>query len=269
MDASAGESLAGALGLGAGEVVALVGAGGKTTALQLLAEELVAGGRRVIVTTTTAMLRTQMEAVGPLLMLADGGDLGSRLAEALGPGGTVALALRDGERGKVVGLTLADIGRVRALGLADDILVEADGSRGLPFKAFAPHEPQVPPVATTIVDVAGLDALGLPLTDEHVHRAALLAALVHVPTGSEMTGAVLTAGLQAQVGRLRRTCPAGRVVVFLNEAETPAAQAAGLEIAQELLGPGGAVAEEYERRPDRVVVGSLRQRHFVAVTEAA
>ena len=42
------------------EVVAFVGAGGKTTAMFRLADELVAQGKRVIITTTTRMFAAQV-----------------------------------------------------------------------------------------------------------------------------------------------------------------------------------------------------------------
>ena len=277
MHAIAQETLVGALGLGLNEVVALVGAGGKTTALRLLGAELTAGGSRVITTTTTAMLLREMSAVGPVLRQAEGGRLAARLKSALADGQRAAVAHSDGEGGKVVGLSPPAVDRLWAHGLADFLIVEADGSRGLPFKAFGPHEPQVPSTATTIVDVAGLDALGVPLTEEHVHRAEVLASILEIPLGSKVTTGVLAEGLRAQVGRLRRGNAGCRIVVLLNKADTPEVQAAGLDIALQLLGrqgaavgPGGEgdrVDGESGGRPDSVVVGSLRDGRFAVVAE--
>ena len=279
MHAIAQETLAGALGLGPVEVVALVGAGGKTTAQRLLGAELAAGGDRVITTTTTAMLLREMEAVGPVLRQTEGGGLVPRLKGVLADGHAVAVAHADGEGGKVVGLSPASVDRLWAHGLADHLIVEADGSRGLPFKAFGPHEPQVPAVATTIVDVAGLDVLGVPLTEERVHRADVLASSLGIPLGSEVTTRVVADGLREQVGHLRRGNAGCRIVVLLNKADTPDVQAAGLDIALQLLGrQGAAVGPEGEgdrvtgepgARPDSVVVGSLRAGRFAVVAEGA
>ena len=277
MDAIAQETLAGAIGLGPGAVVAFVGAGGKTTALRRLGAELTAGGGRVITTTTTAMLLREMAADGPVLRQADGSGSAPELERVLRDGHRAAVAYSDGEGGKVVGLSPAAVDRLWADGLADYLIVEADGSRGLPFKAFGPHEPQVPAATTTIVDVAGLDVLGVPLTEQHVHRAGLLASILKIPPGSEVTTRVVADGMRAQVARLRRAHARCRIVVLLNKADDPDAEAAGLDIARELLegrgevggpgGEGGPVATAHEGHPDSVVVGSLRDGRFAVAEE--
>ena len=53
--------------------------------------------------------------------------------------------------------------------LADYVLVEADGSRHLPFKAHLPHEPVIPSCARQTIQVVGTWALGRPVS-EAVHR---------------------------------------------------------------------------------------------------
>lgn len=271
------ETLTDALGVGRGDVVALVGAGGKTSALRMLAAELSVGDGRVLSTTTTAMLLHEMAALGPVLILEDHGRPAVGLEDVVRDKRWAAVALSECEGGKVAGLAPATVDRLWALGPADYLVVEADGSRGLPFKAFGPHEPQVPAVATTIVDVAGLDALGVPLTEEHVHRADVLASTLGIPLGSRVTARVLADGLRAHVGRLRRGSVGCRVVVLLNKADSPDAQAAGLDIAQRLLGrqsaavgPGGegeGVAGGSGERPDSVLVCSLRDGRVAIVTE--
>lgn len=289
MNAITETKLAAALHLSPREVVAFVGAGGKTTALHMLADELAAADGVVVVTTTTAMFRHQMTAVGPLLLESDGDDMTDRLRRTLAAGRPVAVAHGDGARGKVIGISPAAADRLWAEGLADCLIVEADGSRGLPLKAFGAHEPQVPATATTIVAVAGMDALGSPLDDDHVHRAASLASIVGLPLGSEVNAHVMFAALRAQVLKLRRDHPGGRVVVLLNKADSPRLRTAGFDVAHGLLadaadahdsggahgtggpyGTGGRGVGVLERTsPDVVVVGSLSIGRFSVVTRAA
>jgi probable selenium-dependent hydroxylase accessory protein YqeC len=271
------QTVVGALGLAPRELVALVGAGGKTSTVRLLGEELTANGASVITTTTTAMLLREMAAVGPVLRQADAGPFVPALKRALAERRRAGVAHADGEEGKVVGLSPSEVDRLWARGLADYIVVEADGSRGLPFKAFGAHEPQVPAAATTIVDVAGLDALGIPLDDGHVHRADTLAAILGVPLGSRITTQMMADGLRAQVVRLRQADARCRILVLLNKAESPEAQVGGLDIARRLLGrrddaahlaDDGGAATIGLGRPDCVVVGSLHERRFAVLAES-
>lgn len=57
----------------------------------------------------------------------------------------------------------------RLAALADYVLVEADGSRGLPVKAHLPHEPVIPPEARRTILLAGASAFFRP-AGEAVHR---------------------------------------------------------------------------------------------------
>jgi hypothetical protein len=107
------------------------------------------------------MLLSEMAAVGPVLVLEDHGRQAAGLEDVLGDRRWAAVALAERDGGKVAGLSPATVDQLWALGPADCLVVEADGSRGLPLKAFGPHEPQVPSVTTTIVLVVGLMLWGL------------------------------------------------------------------------------------------------------------
>ena len=76
------------------------------------------------------------------------------------------------------------------------MLTEADGSRGLPAKAHAPHEPPIPPEAGTVILVLGADAFGQPI-ERVCHRPERFAALAGVGTEALLSpaeaGAVIAA----------------------------------------------------------------------------
>ncbi len=57
------------------------------------------------------------------------------------------------------------------------VLVEADGSKRLPIKAPAEHEPVVPAETALTIGVLGLDALGWPMDERTVHRPERFAAV--------------------------------------------------------------------------------------------
>lgn len=156
------------VGLGPHELVALVGAGGKSTILATLAREL--SDLRVIVTTTTRMAEDQVTQ--PTCW----SDDPVVVDEALEPGTPLFVA---GGRvpGKVTGFSPEAVGDLFHRTHADHILVEADGARGMAIKAPADHEPVIPSAATTVIVVASIDAIGHPIT-EVAHRHMLVAQLI-------------------------------------------------------------------------------------------
>jgi probable selenium-dependent hydroxylase accessory protein YqeC len=144
-----------ALGIEKG-VTAVIGSGGKTTLLHTLADELCG---RVILCTTTRMFPsdTYKTLYQPTLE-----QLKQDWARVVCVGAPA-------ERGKLgpCGLTFPEL-----CAAADYVLVEADGSKGLPLKAHAPWEPVVPAEASQTICVVGASGFGKPI-QETVHRPEL------------------------------------------------------------------------------------------------
>ncbi|MCZ7546262.1 MAG: selenium cofactor biosynthesis protein YqeC [Anaerolineae bacterium] len=145
-----------ALGIRRGEVVAFVGAGGKTSALFRLGHELAAEGWRVLATTTTRMAAEELRMASSTLALgANGHDATVRdVWRQLNRYGFV-LTYNRVSRGKVIGLAPNAVEWLIDRVNSDALLIEADGARRLPFKAPQPHEPVVPDGTTLMVPVAG------------------------------------------------------------------------------------------------------------------
>ena len=144
----------------AGCVTCVMGASGrgKTTLLRTLGEELARSGARVILATTTKFL--PFPGIGTV----PGGE--REIMEALGRAPLVCAAAPWGESGK---LAASPVPMVRLTALADYVLVEADGSAGLPLKAHAPHEPVIPENSRRVICVVGASGFGKPIR-ETVHR---------------------------------------------------------------------------------------------------
>lgn len=218
-------------------VVVLTGGGGKTTAMFRLADELAAAGRRVVSAMTTRIFVSQMERA-PARLVLEGEDallaqLGSALTEhnhVLIAGGAIV------EEDKVQGVPPELLDRVAAHPAVDAVIVEADGSRRLPFKAPAVHEPVVPASATILAPMVGLDVLGQPLDEAHVHRPGLVAALTGAALGDPVTPEIIAAVLTHPEGGAKGLPVRARLVPILNkvtDARLPAArQIARLLLAQ-------------------------------------
>jgi len=221
----------GALGLGRGDVVALVGAGGKTTLLHRLASEARAAGLRVLATTTTHTGSAFEELTGPVLFEEDGATE-AMLVDALQRHRQVTLLGRRIRPDKLEGPRPE---RIDALGkLADLVLAEADGARGRSLKAPASYEPVLPASTTMLVVLVGLDVLGRPLDAVHVHRVEVVAASVGGAPGQVIDEGMLVAALLHPGGYLSRIPPGARGAVFLNKAESAPAVAAAGRLARRL-----------------------------------
>ena len=181
------------------KTVAVVGAGGKTSLVRTLAAELAGMGRRVVITTTT-----KMHPPPDRSLLCESPEAVRALLETKSPV-WAGIFFNDF---KIEGLpepiaALAD--------MADHVIIEADGAKRLPLKMIdASHEPVIPPETDAVVAVAGLDAIGKPVS-ETVHRPALACAALGCGGAHPVT--------PEDAARLLQICYAPRFVL-LNKADT-------------------------------------------------
>ena len=222
--------LADALDMTGDEVVALVGGGGKTAAMFRLAREMAEKGGSVITTTTTHIFATQI-ALAPAHVLAAEATRQSVSAALVAHRHVLVIGPTNHNSGRAAGLSSDLFRRLRIWFPGVCILNEADGSRMLPFKAPAGHEPVIPEETTLVVPVVGADVFGTTLDADHVHRPELVSALGGAPLGTPITPEIVARVLAHPEGG-RKGVPAGaRIVVLINKVEnlpdrTPARETA-------------------------------------------
>jgi probable selenium-dependent hydroxylase accessory protein YqeC len=231
--------LLGALGIGRGDVVALAGAGGKTTLLYRLATLARDAGLDVVVTATTHMGLLPEAVTGRVFVEAEG-DQRDALEQALRAEGRVTLLGRRLRPDKIEGVSPARVDELA--GCADLVLVEADGARGRSLKVPAPHEPVIPGSTTLVVVLAALDVLGAPLDEVRVHRVELVEAATGRRAGQELGEDDVRAALCFPDGYLSRIPSRARAGVFLNKVEDSPGRAAAARIARGLVPPYAFVA---------------------------
>lgn len=203
-------------------ITALVGGGGKTTAMLRLARELAQSGARVIVTTTTHILPPEGIPTGNPANAAEVSH--ALLIEPLLCLGKPAA---DGK------LSAPDLTMAVLTQQADYVLVEADGAKRLPLKAPAGHEPVIPPETRLVIAVAGLDGAGKPIK-EAAFRPKLYAALCGKRETELVTPRDIALVLAHEAGQ-RKDIPQGaRFAALLNKADDEERRTAALEVATEL-----------------------------------
>lgn len=222
-----------ALDLRAGDLVAVAGAGGKSTFVQRLALEARAAGLPTLLAATT---RLALTAARDVAVIEDGHDAQALVEAALARDGIAALA---GPREGATSFRGVAPERVSALASRARLtLVETDGARGRGLKLPASHEPCVPTAATLLLVVSALDALGRPPAEEHVHRLELVRASL-TRSGLDPLAALDARALAALLldpsGYLARRPAGARVAVMLNERAAPPPDAVLAELAERLL----------------------------------
>lgn len=197
--------------------LALVGAGGKTTAMFRLARELIPP---VVVCASTHLAVEQIRLADHHFILKNIEDT-SFLQKSPLSGVNLLTGPVEGER--TTGLTFDVFEWLNRYCdyHSNALLIEADGSRRLPLKAPADHEPAIPDFVDTVVVVAGLSGLGKPLTSEWVHRPERFASLSGLSLGQTITPQALAQVLSHPQGGLKGIPTKARRVALINQVDTP------------------------------------------------
>jgi len=248
-DASSGSSLLSCLGIASDiRVIALVGAGGKTSLMYSLARETLALGRTVVTTTTTKIHRPE-NSESPCLLLVDSHPGIAGLSPSLMTFGHVTVAgsyLARQNKLQGIGDDVVDVCARKA----DMVVVEADGASRRPIKAPEHWEPVIPRSANLVIPVVGLDCIGRPATRENVFRLERFADVTGVHVGCTITPAAVGHLLAHPAGALMGVPPDVPVRPFLNKQDQLEDLRAIDEIAR-------IIDKQAKGRIDTIVVGSL------------
>lgn len=167
------------LGLTGKSVVSVVGAGGKSTLIEALADEYVLLGSDVIITTTTHIRKPRGKIARNASELKDilmnKSKAGTRKAEKI-----------------YLGIPIKDKGIYKLKAVSDDtfkelfamasknnipVLIEADGAKGLPCKVPAEYEPVIRAESDVVIGVLSERAVGGKIKDV-CHRPQMVSRLL-------------------------------------------------------------------------------------------
>ena len=231
--------------------LAFIGSGGKTTAMFQLAREL---PPPVIITATTHLGTWQIELADKHIITETPAPI-EELKHGLN-GVILVTGVFDGDRTKPINKNVLNWLHQFCGFHSIPLLIEADGSRQKPLKAWAEHEPPIPSFVEQVIEVIGLPGIGKPLNIEHVHRPEIFSKLSGLNADETVTAEALTHVLRHPEGGLKNIPPGARKSILLNQADTPELQSIARGMTHSLL-----------TKFDSVVVSSLKQRQIFAVHE--
>ena len=246
-----------ALGIQAKEVISLVGAGGKTTLMFRLAQELFLNGKNVVTTTTTKILEPTSGETNFLFIDPDEKKIRNFVQHHLDQYHHITIAQERLERGKLKGISPDLVNELWSSHEIDTIIVEADGAAGRPVKAPREKEPVIPSSTTLVVAMLGVDGMERKLSEENVFQAERVSKMTGIPIGENLTDEAMAILMTHPQGLFKGTPSSARVVSFLNKVDIPNGVVKAKCIAQKII-------EKKHRQIERVVLGQLKNEPPVA-----
>jgi probable selenium-dependent hydroxylase accessory protein YqeC len=227
------------LDISTGSVVAVIGCGGKTSLIELIVDRL--RDKKVLVSTTTKIFPPKMKDI---VLCETLGQCEEREPRT----GIQYMGLLNSASGKLEALPEAFLAALQPR--YDIVLLEADGSRGLPCKGWLANEPVVPDYCTHTVGVITMGALGKPAGESTVHRLPEFKTLTGVGEGKTITAAALEAMICAPAGMFKNS--AGKRYVIVNQAEDDVTGAIAMSFLQ-------TIKEKYPALFEKLLFGSVHK----------
>ena len=178
------------------QCVSIMGAGGKSTLMNRLADELIVLGRTVVLSSTTNYHRPKALQSDQILLIRDAPDWPDQLGVLAQRWNRLLVLHHDLGDAMVKGIDVAAVHIIHERIPDAIVIVKTDGARKRWFKAPNQSEPVIPPWSQLSITVVNCEILGQPLTEGLVHRPERVAELTGLHLGDPITpqavGTVLT-----------------------------------------------------------------------------
>jgi probable selenium-dependent hydroxylase accessory protein YqeC len=183
-------------------LICAVGAGGKKSTLQRLAEAHLAAGTARIGFTCTVMMAPPPASLTSTRVIAEPEELANRVPAEAPRHPLVLYARRSRKAGRLGGLPPELIAELHGRGRFIATLVKADGARMRMIKAPLEDEPVLPPGTGTLLALVSARALGQPLSETIAHRLERVTDVTGAALGECLTAVHLARLLVSDRGAL-------------------------------------------------------------------
>jgi molybdenum cofactor cytidylyltransferase len=178
------------------QCVSIMGAGGKSTLMNRLADELIVLGRTVVLSSTTNYHRPSALQSEQIVLIRETPDWPDQLQVLARRWNRLLVLHHDLGDAMVRGIDVAAVQIIHQHIPEAIVILKTDGARKRWFKAPNQSEPVIPSWSQLSITVVNREILGQPLTEELVHRPARVAELTGMDLGAPITpqvvGRVLT-----------------------------------------------------------------------------
>lgn len=201
-----------------GNLVSIVGAGGKTSLMYGLGREVASGGHPALLTTTTKIMYPPANEIADVVLGEETEATAAEIGRRLRTKGRVLAGLARLEA-KITGFSPAFVETLRCAGSTWTIVAECDGAKGKSLKVPKDDEPPVALSTEIFVVVIGADCLGKALTSDEVFEPERVAAVAGVGLDATVDKQVVMKAVLSGESYLGRKPPQARFCVFINKVD--------------------------------------------------
>ena len=192
-------------GIKKGDVISVVGAGGKTSFMFKLAEEL-RKDFKVLITTSTKIYVPSRNQYDYMVIGDDNYLYGAR-------NGIYVYSTAINEDNKLVGIDEKSFNKF--IHKFDIIICESDGSKKKPIKGWGEYEPVIHSSTNITVGVLPIDVIGKSVDEENVHRLSKFMELTGTKIGDEISVENIVTVVKSPLGLFKNSI--GKKILFLSK----------------------------------------------------
>ncbi|PKK40516.1 Serine phosphatase RsbU, regulator of sigma subunit [Clostridiaceae bacterium JG1575] len=215
-----------------GEVVSIVGCGGKTTLLWTLASLAKERFTPTLVGVSAKMFLPEAKKGAPRLYETVHWTPDAWCPLCQRPGTLEVVCRGQNAQGKLLGLSPEDVASLKARLGQGLLLLESDGSRGLPIKGWKDHEPPVPAAADVVLGLLPISVLGRRLSEDLAYYPEGIHAATGLSLGDRLTEDALVELILSPKGLFKER--RGRNLLLINQVESATQEAAAHHLIQAL-----------------------------------
>lgn len=226
------------------EVISIVGAGGKTSLMNLLAKEI-SLDENVLITTSTKIYKPNNSEVDYLYLNYE--DLISNLNKK---NSIFAYGSSLNSDDKLIGIKLKEIKDLKKY--FNKIVIEADGSKCKDLKAWNKNEPVISNDTTITLGILSLSTIGMEINEENIHRLEIFRELIKDKNSTNVDLNILIEVIFNENGLFKNSN--GRKILFLNKLDK---YNEDIEIFLTLIRENNK-----DKLIEKVIYGSLKENKF-------
>lgn len=239
-------NLSNSIGLKHGDVISIVGAGGKTTLMFQLAKEIKNNNANVLATTTTKIYLPSREEA-EIICIGEDSFSECQIDKAK----IYVYGLGVNLENKIIGLREEHLDRL--VPCFDYTVIEADGSKCKPLKGWNLYEPVVYKGTTKTIGVLDIQTLGMEISDSNIHRMEEFSRLTHGQAGEKITIDHLLKIIVHPMGLFKNH--KGEKILFVNKADNSYHRNNAIKLLNEMR-------KSNKGFLDRIVIGSFAANKY-------